>query len=198
MTPARRAVFLDRDGTLLRTDEHLGDPDRVVLVAGAAAALAALGKAGWLRIVVSNQSGVARRIFTEERYRDVEAAFLAALEKEGGGIEEVRVCHHLPDALDPRWAQDCDCRKPRPGMILAAAAAHGIDLPRSVVVGDALRDLEAGRNAGVGACVLVRTGKGRASESMALGRGLADGVVDSIADLPAWLEARDAGGRGSP
>lgn len=198
MSPTRRAVFLDRDGTLLRTDEHLGDPARVALVPGAAAALAALGRAGWLRIVVSNQSGVARGIFTEERYREVEAAFLAALRREGGEVDEVRVCHHLPGAADPRWAKECDCRKPRPGMILAAAAAHGIDLARSVAAGDALRDLEAGRNAGVGACVLVRTGKGRASESMALGRGLADGVVDSIADLPAWIVSRDVGTGGKP
>ena len=184
----RRAILLDRDGTLLSTDEHLGDPGLVALVPGAADALRALGARGWLRVVVTNQSGVARRFFTEERYREVEAAFLAAIRAGGGDLEAIYVCHHLPEAADIRWAKDCDCRKPRPGMILRAAAEHGIDLARSVMVGDALRDLDAGRNAGVGTGVLVRTGKGRASESMALGRGLADGVLDSIADLPGLLQ----------
>jgi D-glycero-D-manno-heptose 1,7-bisphosphate phosphatase len=186
----RRAVFLDRDGTLLSTDSHLGDPGLIALVPGAAEALGRLGRAGWLRIVVSNQSGVARRLFTEERYRQVEEAFLAALRKAGGDLEGIYVCHHLPEAADTRYAVDCDCRKPKPGMILRAASERGIDLVRSVLVGDALRDLDAGRNAGVGACVLVRTGKGRASESMARGMGIVDEVLDSIADLPAWLERR--------
>lgn len=186
----RRAVFLDRDGTLLSTDTHLGDPGLVALVPGAAEALRALGAAGWLRIVVSNQSGVARRLFTEERYREVEAAFLAAVRAGGADLEAIYVCHHLPEADDTRWAKDCDCRKPRPGMLLRASAEHGVDLARSVMVGDALRDLDAGRNAGVGTGVLVRTGKGRASESMALGMGLADAVIDSIADLPASLRGR--------
>jgi len=186
----RRAVFLDRDGTLLATDQHLGDPGMVALVPGAAEALRALGGKGWLRVVVSNQSGVARRLFPEEQYRLVEEAFLAALRRAGGDLEAIYVCHHLPEAADTRWAKDCDCRKPRPGMILRASAEHGIDLRRSVMVGDALRDLDAGRNAGVGACVLVRTGKGRASEGMALGMKLADAVIESVADLPAWLEGR--------
>jgi len=185
-----RAVFLDRDGTLLATDQHLGDPGLVALVPGAAEALGTLGEMGWLRIVVSNQSGVARRLFTEEQYRLVEAAFLSTLRRGGGDLEQILVCHHLPEAADTRWAKDCDCRKPRPGMILRAAAEHGVDLARSVMVGDALRDLDAGRNAKVGACVLVRTGKGRASESMAVGMRLADAVIDSIADLPKWLASR--------
>jgi D-glycero-D-manno-heptose 1,7-bisphosphate phosphatase len=186
--PARRAVFLDRDGTLLSTDSHLGDPGLVALVPGAADALRRIGEAGWLRVVVSNQSGVARRLFSEEQYRLVEAAFLERVRAEGGGIDAIYVCHHLPEAADTRYAAVCDCRKPRPGMILRAAAEHGIDVAASAMVGDSLRDLDAGRNARVGACVLVRTGKGRASESIARGLGTADAVIDSLRDLPAWLE----------
>jgi D-glycero-D-manno-heptose 1,7-bisphosphate phosphatase len=192
-----RAVFLDRDGTLLSTDTHLGDPGLIALVPGAADALRRLGEAGWLRFVVSNQSGVARRLFTEEMYRRVEAAFLDAVRAQGGGLEGIYVCHHLPEASDTRYAVACDCRKPKPGMILRAAEEHGIDLVRSVLVGDALRDLDAGRNAGVSACVLVRTGKGRNSERQARALGIADAVLDSVADLPAWLAARDAA-KGAP
>lgn len=186
----RKAVFLDRDGTLIDCDGYLGDPAGVRLLPGAAEALGRVGRAGWLRVIVSNQSGVARGIFTEEQYARVEAAVVAAVRTEGGDVDAVYVCHHLPGASDLRWGLVCECRKPRPGLLLRAAAEHGIDLAASVMVGDALRDLEAGRAAGVGACVLVRTGKGADSESVARSLGLADATLHSLADLPAWLEAR--------
>ena len=186
----RKAVFLDRDGTLIDCDGYLGDPAAVRLLPGAAEALGALGRAGWLRVVVSNQSGVARRLFTEEQYALVEEAVLSAVRAGGGDLDAVLVCHHLPEAADPRWAVVCDCRKPRPGLLIRAAAERGIDLAASVMVGDALRDLEAGRAAGVGACVLVRTGKGRDTEPVAMSLGLADAAIHSVADLPAWLESR--------
>jgi D-glycero-D-manno-heptose 1,7-bisphosphate phosphatase len=186
----RKAVFLDRDGTLVDCDGYLGDPAGVRLLPGAAEALGAIGRAGWLRIVVSNQSGVARGLFTEEQYRRVEGAVLAAVRAGGGDLDAVLVCHHLPGASDPRWAAVCECRKPRPGLLLRAAAERGIDLGASVMVGDALRDLEAGRAAGVGACVLVRTGKGGDTEPVARSLGLLDAAVHSVADLPAWLESR--------
>ncbi len=187
---SRRAVLLDRDGTLLATDDFLGDPAGVVLVPGAGEALARLGTIGYQRIVASNQSGVARGLFTEEDHGRVEAAVLAAVRAAGGDLEASYACFHLPEAADPRYAKECDCRKPRPGLLVRAARERGITLTRSVVVGDAIRDLEAGRAAGCGLCVLVRTGKGAASEAEALARGLADGVVDSLADLPGWLAER--------
>jgi D-glycero-D-manno-heptose 1,7-bisphosphate phosphatase len=186
----KRAVFLDRDGTLIDCDGYLGDPAGVRLLPGAAAAMGALGRAGWERVVVSNQSGVARGFFTEEQYRAVEDAVLAAIRADGGDLEEVFVCHHHPAAAVPRWAIECECRKPRPGLLLRAAASRGIDLKASVMVGDALRDLEAGRAAGVGACVLVRTGKGGDTEAVARSLGLLDAALHSVADLPAWLESR--------
>ncbi len=186
----RRAVFLDRDGTLIDCDGYLGDPAGVRLLPGIAEALGAVGRAGWLRVVVSNQSGVARGLFTEEQYRAVEAAVLAAIRSGGGDIDAVYVCHHLPAASDPRWAAVCECRKPRPGLLLRAAAERGIDVKASVMVGDALRDLEAGRAAGVGGIVLVRTGKGADTEPVARSLGLLDGAIHSAADLPAWLASR--------
>ena len=183
-------MFLDRDGTLLATDDFLGDPAGVVLVPGAGEALRRLGTIGYQRIVVSNQSGVARGLFTEEAYGRVEAAVLAAVRAADGEIEGSYACFHLPGAADPRYAKECDCRKPRPGLLVRAARERGVTLNRSVAVGDAVRDLEAGRAAGCGLCVLVRTGKGAASEPEAVARGLADGVVDSLTDLPGWLADR--------
>lgn len=187
---SRRAVFLDRDGTLLATDEFLGDPAKVTLVPGAAEALGRLADAGWACVVVSNQSGVARGLFTEEDYARVEKAVDGAVRAGGGLLAGSYACFHLPEGTVRRWAKACDCRKPGPGLLRRAAKDLRLDLAKSVCVGDAPRDLEAGRAAGVGACVLVRTGKGRESEAAALEAGLADGVIDSVADLPGWLEGR--------
>ncbi len=182
-----RAVFLDRDGTLLDQDGYLGDPAGVRLLPGAAAALAALGRAGWLRVVVTNQSGPARGMFPGERIRAVETAVLAAVRAAGGDLDATYTCLHLPGAPVALYDIECECRKPRPGLLLRAAAERGIDLASSVAAGDDLRDLEAGRAAGVRASVLVRTGKGRSVERKAREAGLADAVLATIADLPAWL-----------
>ena len=188
----RRAVFLDRDGTLLDNDGYLGDPAGVRLLPGAAAAPVRIGALGWERIVVSNQSGIARGLFSEADYWRVEKAFLEAVARGGGGIEASFACHHLPSAAVMKWDAACECRKPGPGMLLRAAKERGLDLARSVAVGDMERDLVAGRRAGVAATVLVRTGKGRAQEPGLSGLALPDTVLDSVADLPAWLEKRGA------
>ena len=189
----RRAVLLDRDGTLVDNDGYLGDPGAVRLLPGAAAALRALGAAGWERIVVTNQSGVARGLFSEADYRRVEAAVREAVRREGGDLEGTWACLHPPRGRGDGEGESCACRKPAPGLLRLAATERGLDLARSVAVGDDLRDLEAGLRAGCGAAVLVRTGKGRAVEAVATATGLADAVLESLADLPAWLEARTAG-----
>lgn len=183
MTSSRRALFLDRDGTLLETDSYTGDPADVRLVPGAAAALARFGEIGFERIVVTNQSGVARGLFDEAAYRRVEAAILAAVRAGGADLEATYACFHLPGGAVAAYAASCDCRKPRPGLFLQAAAERGLDLAGSAAVGDALRDLEAAAAAGVGRRILVRTGKGRAAEAEAVARGLAHGVIGSLADL---------------
>jgi D-glycero-D-manno-heptose 1,7-bisphosphate phosphatase len=186
----RRAILLDRDGTLLETDTYLSDPAKVRLVPGAARALGRLGDVGWKCVVVSNQSGVARGLFTEQEYSAVEQAMVAALRAEGGHLDGSYACFHLPDAPVAKYAKTCECRKPKPGLLLAAARLLGLDLARSVCVGDDLRDLEAGRAAGCWIRVLVRTGKGAGVEKEARDSELADGVIDSLADLPAWLSVR--------
>lgn len=194
MGAPRRAVFLDRDGTILDQDGYLGDPAGVRLMPGAADALAALGEAGWLRLVVTNQSGLARGLFTAVDYAAVEASVLAAVRRAGADLEGTWTCPHLPDGSVPGYAVPCDCRKPAPGLLLRAAAERSVDLAASVMVGDSPRDLAAGRAAGCGRCVLVRTGKGAASEAEVKAAALADGVLDSLAALPAWLAAAGGGG----
>jgi D-glycero-D-manno-heptose 1,7-bisphosphate phosphatase len=181
-------VFLDRDGTLIDDVGYLAEPSSVRVIPGVPETLAALGRTGWLRLVVTNQSGIARARFTPEQYARVEEAVLSALRASGGDLEGTWHCPHIPDGVVAELSIECDCRKPAPGLLLRAAAARGVDVAASVMVGDALRDLEAGRAAGCGAVVLVRTGRGAADEDEAERRSLADGILDSLADLPEWLD----------
>lgn len=156
----RPAVFLDRDGTLLDELGYLADPTRLRLFPGAADAVRRIGAAGFAVVVVTNQSGVARGLLDEPTLAAVHAELERRLAREGAILAGIYCCPHHPTEGEAPWRRDCECRKPRPGLLLAAARQLDLDLSRSWLVGDALRDLEAGRRAGVGHLVLVGTGKG--------------------------------------
>jgi D-glycero-D-manno-heptose 1,7-bisphosphate phosphatase len=144
----RRAVFLDRDGTVIEDVGYLADPDAVRLVPGAGEAIAALNKAGYLVVVVSNQSGIARGLVREE---DVEAqhARLGQLLREfGAEINSFYYCPHHINGVVAKFALECDCRKPRPGLLLRAAYEWKIDLRASFMVGDKWSDIAAGQSVG--------------------------------------------------
>lgn len=146
----RPAVFFDRDNTLIVSDGYLGDPAKVVLVDGAAAAIARLRSMGYATVVVSNQSGVARGMFGEDAVRAVNARLdaLLAAQNPAAIIDRHEFCPFHPDAQVEQYRRDSDLRKPKPGMMLVAADAMALDLDRSWLVGDAPRDIEAGRSAG--------------------------------------------------
>ena len=143
-----RAVFFDRDGTLMEDAHYLADPAGVRVYPGVREALARLRTAGWMVIVVSNQSGVARGLITAEQHRAVHEEFL----RQAGEIDGAYYCFDAPDAPS-------GCRKPAPGMVLEAAAGHAIDLGASWLVGDKAADIECGRRAGV-RTIRVLTGYG--------------------------------------
>ena len=165
----RPAIFLDRDGVLIEDGHYLGKADRVRLLPGAAEAVAALNRAGWPVVVVTNQSGVARGLFSYESVAEVHAHVAAQLATFGGRVAAFYFCPHHPEAEVAAFRAACDCRKPRPGMLLAAAADLGIDTARSWMVGDRVTDLEAG--AAVGArTILVRTGYGSRVDTAGLDR----------------------------
>lgn len=153
-TPA--CVFLDRDGVINRpawdeADRRYESPldaGVVELADGAAAAIAALQAAGWRTVVVSNQPAAAKGKATPEQLRAVHERVVALLADDGVTIEDWRYCFHHPQAVVADLRGPCDCRKPQPGMLLEAAAAHGIDLARSWMVGDSDADVGAGRAAG--------------------------------------------------
>jgi len=146
----RPAVFLDRDGTLMRDVDYCGDPRQVEVFPGTAEILRKLKAAGYRLIIVTNQSGIGRGYFSEEDYRAVEREFLRQLGNDA--IDGSYYCADLPQTDSTR-------RKPAPGMIFEAEREHHLDLARSYLVGDKASDIECGRNAGV-RTILVQTGYG--------------------------------------
>lgn len=154
-SPRRPAVFLDRDGTIIVERYYLADPAGVELVPGAAAALRSLAAAGYALVVVTNQSGIARGLYGEEEFRAVQRRVEELLERGGIRFDAVYHCPHHPDYTGP-----CECRKPALGLYRRAARELGLDLSRSVCIGDRLKDVLPAQELGCAAAVLVRTGYG--------------------------------------
>ncbi len=154
----RRAVFLDRDGTLNVEVNYLHRVADLVLIPGAAQAIKLLNEASYLAIVVTNQAGIARGFFDEQAVRMLHEHLTSELAAAGARVDALYLCPHHPDFTGP-----CACRKPQPGMLRQAAMAHGIDLNQSWFIGDTLSDIAAGQAAGC-RTVLVRTGYGAQSE----------------------------------
>lgn len=150
----RRAVFLDKDGTLIADVPYNVDPARIRLLPGAAVGLRALHRAGYLLVVVSNQSGVARGFFPEAALTAVEARLRALLADAGVPLAGFYYCPHHPDGVVPGYAVSCLCRKPSHGLVIRAAREHGINRAASWFVGDILDDVEAGHRAGCRAILI--------------------------------------------
>ncbi|HEX8961907.1 MAG TPA: HAD family hydrolase [Rhodocyclaceae bacterium] len=145
---APRAVFVDKDGTLVFDVPDNADPARIGLMPGAGPALAELRRAGYAIVVVSNQGGVARGRFSEDALGPVWRRVGALLAPYGVTLDGVYYCPHDPAGSDARYAVACRCRKPQPGLLLRAAVDHGYELARSWLIGDILDDVEAGNRAG--------------------------------------------------
>jgi D-glycero-D-manno-heptose 1,7-bisphosphate phosphatase len=154
-----RALFLDRDGTIVEEIGYLSRPQDVRLVPGSAALIAAANRAGMPVIVVSNQSGIGRRLYGWDDFVAVQHRMLELLAAEGAAIDAVFACPHHADAEDQWRHADHPARKPNPLMLREAAGLLSIDLAQSWIVGDRATDLAAGRNAGLqgGLLVLSRT-----------------------------------------
>ncbi len=143
-----KAVFLDKDGTLIEDVPYNVNPDLIKLTQGAIAGLQLLQASGYKLIVISNQSGVARGYFLESELVGVKEHLLKLLSPQGVTLDGFYYCPHHPDGVVSEYAITCDCRKPEPGLILRAACEHNIDLQKSWFIGDILNDVEAGHHAG--------------------------------------------------
>jgi len=157
------AIFLDRDGTLNREVHYLADPDRFEWLPGSLEAVGALARAGYLLIVVTNQSGIAQGLLDEDTLQAIHARMADDLLEIGVTLDGIYHCPHHPRLGESPWVGPCDCRKPAPGLLRQAIAEHSIDLQGSWMIGDSLRDVEAGRALGLPG-ILVRTGKGSEQE----------------------------------
>jgi histidinol-phosphate phosphatase family protein len=147
------AVFLDRDGTVIFDKNYLRFPKQVKVYSFAAESVNKLKTAGFKVIIVTNQSGVSRGMFSEEDLQKVHKRFLTLLKKQGAEIDGLYYCPHIDE-------DKCRCRKPKTGMVLKAAKEHNIDLKKSFVVGDSIRDYLLGFNMG-GKGILTLTGHGK-------------------------------------
>lgn len=155
----RRAVFLDRDGTINEEKNYLHRVEDFEFIPGAPEAIRCLKEAGFLVVVVTNQSGVGRGYYSMEDVDTLHRHIQAELARIGASIDGFYVCPHHPSEGVGDYRQDCDCRKGNPGMLLQAAAEHHVDLTRSFMVGDKVADVEAGERAGC-TPLLVMTGYG--------------------------------------
>lgn len=159
------AIFLDRDGTLIADVGYVRHPDDVQLLPGASDALKRFREMGYRLVVVSNQSGIARGLFTDGNLQEVHQRLEQQLAGDGIRLDAAYYCPYLPgpEAVVETYRRDSELRKPRPGMILKAAQEHDIDLAKSWMIGDSPRDVEAGRRAGCRTILLAANGNGSAT-----------------------------------
>ena len=151
------AVFLDRDGTVIEDPGYLNHPDQVKLLAGAGEAIRELQQLGFKTVVVSNQSGVARGLVTEELLEQIHERLRSKLASLGASLDGIYYCPYHPEGVIPKYRRDSDWRKPKPGMLLAAAQEMDLDLKSSWMIGNSQSDIDAGRNAGCRTILLNTT-----------------------------------------
>ena len=182
MTELRPALFLDRDGVLNEEVNYLHDPRDLVMIPGSACVIAECNRRAIPVIVVTNQAGIGRGYYDEAAYLRVNAAMIDQLATEGARIDAWYFCPHHPGA-------NCECRKPKPGMLVRAAEERGLALSQSALVGDKTSDLVAGRAAGL-KNVLARTGYGAKEEQELIRQGqqaLFDFCIDRLGSFLPYL-----------
>ena len=179
---SRHAAFLDRDGTIIHDSDYTRDPDAVILIDRAAEAMRMLSAAGYLIIVCTNQSGIARGLISLAQYHAVRKRLDDLLAAEMVAIADTMVCPHHPDFTGP-----CDCRKPGVALYERAAIVHDVDLRRSIYIGDRARDVAPGLAFG-GATALVRSPR-TDSADLAFARDKNVPIVDSLHEAVSMLLA---------
>lgn len=199
----RRAVFLDRDGTLVRETGYLADPSRLALLPGAGRAVAKLNAAGFAVVVVTNQSGVARGFSTEDRVRRIHSKLIGLMARHGARLDGIYVCPHHPEGAVEAYRKVCPCRKPGTGLFVQARDELTLNLAGSYHIGDKRSDVEAAARAGL-VSILVLSGYGRQEWEACLrfepGSLMPDRIARGLAEAAEWVlwrELRQESGRGS-
>lgn len=179
----RPAAFIDRDGVINRERHYVHRIEDFELLPGVAEGLGMLRDQGYVLVVVTNQAGIARGLYSEQDFQQLTAHMHRVLNDAGASVDAVYHCPHHPTAGQGDLARACSCRKPEPGMLLQAASDLQLDLRRSVLIGDKGSDIQAGRRAGLASCVLVRSGHAVTEEDV---RG-SDACVDGLLEAAQWL-----------
>ena len=179
-----KAVFVDKDGTLVRDIPYNVNPTRISLLPYAGEGLRLLQNAGYKIVVVSNQSGVARGFFKEADLAAVEKKLTSLLFAHGVKLSGLYYCPHLPFGVAKDYAIDCDCRKPEPGLLYKAASEQSIELTNSFMIGDILNDIEAGRNAG---CQTILIDNGGETEWLVTEERVPHAVVTNMLEAAAYI-----------
>lgn len=184
---SRNFVFLDRDGVINVDSGYVGHWRNFKFIEGALEALKALSTNNYEMVIVTNQSGIGRGFYSEEDFLNLSAKLLRLLNKQQIYIQSIQYCPHYIASTQQQYAVDCDCRKPKPGMIRNAAAMHGIDLSRACMIGDKLTDVIAARAAKVGKSFLINQ-SGTCDDTLGI---YADGYFPNLqACIPAILQSR--------
>jgi len=176
---ANKAVFLDRDGVINVDTGYVSHSDDFQFIEGVIDACQKIKAKGYMLVVITNQSGIARGYFSEEQFTMLTEWMDWSLADKGVELDGIYFCPHHPDEGIGDYKQACDCRKPQPGMINSAVEHLDIDVSQSYLVGDKISDINAGINAGIATNILVRTGQELTDEGIAL----ADHVLDSLAQV---------------
>jgi D-glycero-D-manno-heptose 1,7-bisphosphate phosphatase len=182
----RRAVFLDRDGTIIEEAGYLERLERMVFFPYSVDAIRLLNKAGFAVVVVTNQAGIARGLLKESFVAEAHRHISERLAAGGARVDAYYYCPHHPQGVVEALAVRCNCRKPRPGMLKHAAEEHHLDLTRSFVVGDRWHDVELAQHVGA-AGILVRSGLGKRDAANQPANVRPAAVVDNLIDAAAWI-----------
>ncbi|MFB0975477.1 MAG: D-glycero-beta-D-manno-heptose 1,7-bisphosphate 7-phosphatase [Tolumonas sp.] len=182
---AKIAVFLDRDGVINQDTGYVSCIDDFHFIDGTIEALQILKKKGYCLVVVTNQSGIARGYYSEEQFMQLTEWMDWSLADRDVDLDGIYFCPHHPTAGEAPYRQECNCRKPAPGMLLDAASDLDIDLAASYMVGDKAADMQAAKAAGVSHKILVRTGKAVTEEAQVLADEVQDSLLTFAKSVPA-------------
>ena len=183
-----RAVFIDRDGTLSEEIGYVNHVSRFRLLPRSAEAIKKLNDAGIAAVIITNQAGVARGYFPEERILEVHKRMEELLADGGAKLDGIYYCPHHPSAGEPPYRADCDCRKPKPGLLLRAAKELDIDIKNSYMIGDKFSDVELAHNAGCkGILTLTGYGRGEWEYNREEAGMTPDFVAEDLLDAVEWI-----------
>jgi len=188
MIDKRKAIFIDKDGTLIIDVPYNVDPAKIVLSDDCTTGLKELQAKGYWLVIISNQSGIARGYFNEEALLMVEQQIKTILAEAGIRLDGFYYCPHYPQGEIQQYATDCDCRKPEPGMLLKASGELHIDLPSSWMIGDILNDVEAGNRAG---CKTILIDNGNETEWLFSDRRVPTARVKNINEAAEYILGHD-------